>query len=195
MSDILLMAGVAAVAFVSTNLDNLFLLMGLVSDGRTPTRQVALGYVAAIATVLAISVAGSYAFDLAADRWLRFLGVVPLGMGVWRIRRMLARAETGAEAAPVEGIGVASVFGVMLANSGDSLGVFTSLMGETRQPLVFVIAGTSLALAALWAVAARWVVAHPVLAPRLRALDRWVVPFFLVAIGAYIIVDTSTDTV
>jgi cadmium resistance protein CadD (predicted permease) len=90
---------------------------------------------------------------------------------------------------------MASVFALMLANSGDSFTVLTSLMAESRDALVVVIVTTALTMTTLWALLARWVVGHPALAPILWRLDRYGVPFLLVAIGLYILLDTPTDSV
>lgn len=199
MTEALIMVGVAAMAFVSANLDNLFLLIALLAGSGLTTRDATIGYVAAVGVVLAATVAGSYAFDLADAGWLRYLGLVPLGMGLWRLRSLAGAApapaadDVGASATSVRGI--AAVFVVMLGASGDSAAVFMSLMGETAQPLVFVIAATAIAMAASWAALARWVSAHPALAPRLRSIDRILVPILLVTIGLYILADTATDGV
>lgn len=194
MHEVLLIVGVAIAAFVSTNLDNLFLLVGVMRSSRFTTRDVAIPYACVMGLVLLIGLAGSYAADVGAQSWLRYLGLVPLVMGLWRMRAMIrpAAAVDGSVSALS---GRASVFGITLANSGDSLGVFAPLMGETSELLVVVIFATALAMAVAWASVARWVAEHPALAPRLHAVDRYGVPLVLIAIGVYILSDTSTDTV
>jgi cadmium resistance protein CadD (predicted permease) len=196
VSEVLIIVAVSAVAFVSTSLDNLFLLMGLMAGSRVRSRDAALGYGLALALILSIGVAGSYAADLIADGALRYLGLIPLTMGIGRAWKALRESKDAptSDAAPA-GRGIASVFGVMLANSGDSLAVFTPLMSETSDRLVFVIVATTLGMGALWSLAARSVVRHPRLAPSLRAIDRYAVPLLLVGIGVYILTDTPTDTV
>jgi cadmium resistance protein CadD (predicted permease) len=186
--------GVAVAAFVSTNLDNLFLLMGIMSGAGLRTRDVALGYGCAMALVLTAGLAGSYAADLTTQSWLRYLGLIPLTMGLSRVRAMVRPAIATAGNLPARS-GVASIFWLMVANSSDSLGVFLPLMGETSELLVVVIAATALAMTTIWAITASWLVEHPTLAPRLRAVDRYLVPAMLVAIGLYILTDTATDTV
>ena len=197
MHDALIMIGVTVVAFVSTNLDNLFVLMGLVGGSKMQTRDVATAYAFSIAVVLGIGVAASYLADLGADAWLRYLGFVPLGMGLWRIRALAtgARSPGASPEQTRSGLSIPSVSITMLASSGDSLGVFSSLMAETSEVLVLVIFATALAMSALWAAAASFVVQHPALAPRLRMMDRYAVPILLVAIGLYILSDTATDTI
>jgi cadmium resistance protein CadD (predicted permease) len=194
MSEALLILGVSMAAFLSTSIDNLFLLMGLMSGGRTRTSHVLVGYAGAVAVVLALGLIGARAADAVADDWLRYLGCIPLGMGAWRLLRLVRGTPAPSTAThPARGGGPAPVFGVMLANSGDSLGVFTSLLAETAAPHVPVVAATPLAMAALWVVLARYVVRHPRLAPRLRGVDRVAVPLLLVAVGLYILTDTPTD--
>lgn len=189
------MVGIAVAAFVSTNLDNLFLLMALMGGPRLSASVVALGYASAMCVVLALGLAGSYAADLVSDAWLRYLGVVPLTMGIWRIRSLLRGAAIEPpETLPPSTAGGASVFGVMLANSGDSLGVFAPLMGETSEQLEVVVIATVLAMAGVWVLLARWVVDHPALSPHLHRIDRYAVPPLLIAVGLYILTDTVTDT-
>jgi cadmium resistance protein CadD (predicted permease) len=199
VSEVLIMIGVSAAAFVSTSLDNLFLLMGLMAGSRLRTRDAALGYGLALAPVLSIGVAGSYAADWVADDALRALGLIPLTMGIARTWKVLRAPQTSATSPPQgaapAGRSIASVFAVMLANSGDSLAVFAPLMSETSERLVFVIVATALGMGALWSLAARSVVRHPRLAPSLRAIDRYAVPLMLIGIGIYILTDTPTDTV
>lgn len=196
MSEVLIIVGVSAVAFVSTSLDNLFLLMGLMAGSRVRSRDAAAGYGLALALILSIGVAGSYAADLIADGALRYLGLIPLTMGIGRVWKVLRESEDAPTSdAAQAGRGVASVFAVMLANSGDSLAVFTPLMSETSDRLVFVIVATALGMGALFSLAARSVVRHPRLAPSLRAIDRYAVPLLLLGIGVYILSDTPTDTV
>lgn len=196
MREIVLMAGVSAAAFVSTNVDNLFLLMALLGGSPRRARAVAVGYAAALAVVLAVCVAGSWAFELAANAWLRYLGLVPLGLGLWRLRQLLGRGSPSvAGAPPPRAAGVGASFGLMLGNSGDSLAVFASLLGETEGGLIPVAVVTILGMALLWVAAARGMVSHPALAPPLQRLERWGVPLLLVAVGLYILLDTATDTV
>lgn len=193
MSEVLIIVGVAIAAFVSTNLDNLFLLMGMLGGSRAHTRDVVLGYGLSMGLVLSVGLAGSYAADWTAQGWLRYLGLVPLAMGLWRLRGLLRGGAHDVEAARASRAAL-PVFSTMLANSGDSLGVFTALMSETAEPLVPVLIATVLAMVCVWVVAARQVAAHPALAPLLRRLDRTLVPVLLIALGLYILTDTPTDT-
>ena len=132
--------------------------------------------------VLLVGLAGSYAADVAAQSSLRYLGLVTLVMGLWRMRAMI-RPAPGTDGVASALSGRASVFGITLANSGDSLGVFAPLMAETSELLVVVIFVTALAMAVAWASVARWVAEHSALAPRLKAVDRYLVPLILIAIG------------
>ena len=100
MSEVLIMIGVSAAAFVSTSLDNLFLLMGLMAGSRLRTRDAALGYGLALALVLSIGVAGSYAADRVADDALRALGLIPLTMGIARTWKVLRAPQTSATSPP-----------------------------------------------------------------------------------------------
>ena len=100
MSEVFVTIGISIAAFVSTNLDNLFLLMGLIGGARLRTRDIAIGYALSIALVLAVGLAGSYAADWATDAWLRYLGLIPFVIAAIDAPAGQALSGTGADHLP-----------------------------------------------------------------------------------------------
>jgi cadmium resistance protein CadD (predicted permease) len=195
VSDLALIAGVALAAFVSTSIDNLILLASL--SGRAPAQQrtVMWGYVAAIGTVAVLGLAVARAADVVDTQWLGYIGVVPLLMGVYRLRGLFARPSTVADVAhTVPAVGFGAVFALMISNSSDTLGVVAPLFAETPEPLSYVIAATLVVMAFVWSGAAALVARQPFVADKLQRYERLLVPFILIGIGIYILLDTSTDT-
>ena len=78
--------------------------------------------------------------------------------------------------------------------TGDSLGAFVALFAETREPFTFVIVGFVAALSLAWIGLARWITGHTAVQQLLQRWGRYLLPFILIAIGAYILADTKTDT-
>lgn len=194
MLDRLTVVGVATATFLATSLDNFALLLGFFADRRRSRVRVGLGFLAATAVVMALAHGAATVAELGPPRLLGYLGLLPLGLGLWGLFR-LRRAP-----APDEDVGAArggflAVLGVMLASSGDTLGVFASLLADTAEGLEAWIIATALALAAAYSGVASWLVAREGVASRVQGVARIVLPFLLIAVGLYILGDTRTDAV
>jgi cadmium resistance protein CadD (predicted permease) len=195
MSEVIVIAGVALAAFVSTSADNLVLLASLVGRARAQQRRVILGYVTAVAVVAVTGLAVARAADVVDPRWLGYLGVVPLLMGVYRLFGLRTPSASTTGAVPtVPAVGYLAAFVLMISNSSDTLGVVAPLFAETPEPLSYVIAATLVVMSLVWSGAAVIVAAQPYIADRLQRYERLLVPFILIGIGIYILLDTSTDT-
>jgi len=195
MEEVIEIVGVALTAFVSTNMDNLVLLAVLVGQTGQRRLSVLLGYTAAIATIAAVGLVAARLADAVPSSALGYLGLVPLAMGLNRLRRLRHPAPSLAETeAPRSTLGIAAVAALMLSNGSDTLGVLLPLFAETPEPLTYVIAATVVAAALLWFALARWLAGHPWVRARLGRVERWLVPILLICVGLYILVDTPTDT-
>jgi cadmium resistance protein CadD (predicted permease) len=193
----LLIVGLAAVAFAATNLDNLILLVGFVSRPSQPFAPVVVGALLSGLVMLILCACAALAAGFAPERWLGWLGLVPLGLGLRDLGRMLAArgAPTDAEAAlTLPAVRAPSVAGVMLANSADSFGALVPLFAETRHALLPLIGAVILTLSLLACLAARSIASHPRIGPTLRTLAPRLVPFVLILVGLYILTNTRTDT-
>ena len=173
MDELLAIAAVALMAFVSTNMDNL-LLMALVL-GQTRQRQLSafIGYLGAIALILVSGLLlGRLAEEIPSDA-LGYLGLLPLGIGLNRLRIAL----------------------LSLANGRDILAVTTALLADSAAPFDYVIAGTIMGSALLWFRLALYIGRHALLRCVQPAVNTWLVPLLLICVGLYILGNTATDTV
>lgn len=193
MSELLIAIGIAAVAFVATNVENLIVLLGFLAaaPGRAPA--VGLGYLLSVGVVVAASWGIGEALNELDPRHLRWLGLLPLGAGVYAAVQLLRGGTIVPEGEQGGSLALWGVFGISLVNSVDSLVVFGPLFGETKgRDLVAMVVAIG-AMACLTVLAARWLVGHPQLGAWLRRYAPLAVPVLLIAVGAYILVDTPTD--
>jgi cadmium resistance protein CadD (predicted permease) len=186
--------GLSAVTFVSTSFDNFMLLLGFFADDEYPRRQVVSGYLVAVVVVVLGAWAASAALEQAPASYLGYLGLIPLGLGLvglYRLVRFAGPAVTAAE--PTSTKGFIPVTLVMLANSGDSLSVYVSVFADTSEALEVPIVGTAAVFALVYAALARWLATRSGLAGPIQRAARVLLPFLLIAIGTYILLDTATD--
>ncbi len=193
MSQLSAVTGLAVASFVSTSLDNFTLLLGFFADDEYPKRQVAGGYALSVVLVLLLAWGASAAVEMVPPGYLGYLGVVPLGLGLVGLYRLLRHAGPAAVAQPQRGKGFFPVLLVMLANSGDSFSVYVSVFADTAERLEIPILTVVVTCALLAAAAARWLVTRSSLGQPIQRIARLVLPFLLIAIGAYILIDTGTD--
>lgn len=195
MSAILAVVGVTAAAFISTSFDNFTLLLGFYADGRYAKGKVLFGYAASTLGMVFLAHGASTAVESAPARSLGYLGLIPLALGLVGLVRLIRgarREEIGRETEPR---GFLAVLGVMLANSGDTLVVFTSVFADTAEGIESWIMGTAIGIALAYALLAQWLVERSGAADRLQRYTRVILPFLLIGIGAYILANTATDGV
>ena len=194
MNELVAVVGLSSLTFVSTSFDNFTLLLGFFADDEYPRRQVVGGYLVAVVVVLLGAWTASAAVEQAPSTYLGYLGLIPLTLGLVGLYRLVRFAGPSVPAAePTATKGFLPVLFVMLANSGDSLSVYVSVFADTAENLEVPILATAAALALAYASIARWLVTRSGLAGPIQRVARAVLPFLLIGIGAYILLDTGTD--
>ena len=178
-----------SVAYASTNLDNLLLVSSVAASGAGRT-SVFCGWVVCAAAVLGLSIAFSMAAGAVSPQTLGWIGLVPLLLGI----RLLVRGQDGAPEKTVSPAGTLPVAALLLANSSDTIATFGPLLAES-EPVAqlamligFVLAAGTLVLFVM-KIAARLDKATA-----LARLAAKLSPLVMIAIGIYILLDTTTDT-
>jgi cadmium resistance protein CadD (predicted permease) len=196
----LFVAAVAAVAVAATNLDNLLILVTVLTRADQSFGHVVAGTLLASLGMLGLCGLGALLADFAPTRWLGYLGLVPIGLGLREFYRMARfNSERAAEEPPgsrpssaaISSLGVA---GLMLANGADSFGALLPIVAESRISVLPAIAAAVVAtnLGVCWA--ARGIAGHPAIGPRIRRIGPKLVPFVLIAVGSYVLADTRSDS-
>lgn len=193
MFEALIVSGLAALVFVATNLDSLFVLLAFLAQPGARTGAVRLAYLGAIATVLMLSLAAASGADVIPARLSFQLGFVPIAFGLWGIVQLW---RSKGEEAPVSlspNTGPLWLMALTALHSADSLAVFTALLAETRESLHVFVVATGLGCGLLWIWLAGRLLDHEQLGSGLRRLAPYLLPPLLILVGIYIIADTPTD--
>ncbi len=182
--------GLATVLFVSTNLDDLFVLLAFFLDPAARLRDVILGQYLGIGALVLLSLAASVLSLALAPAYVGLLGSLPIAIGV---RQLVARYRGAEEAEEVPAAGrLLAVAGITVANGGDNIGVYTPVFA-TRSPAEITTIGIVFAvLIALLILAAHWLVRHPTLGAPVRRYGPALTPWVLIAIGVFVIFDSRT---
>jgi cadmium resistance protein CadD (predicted permease) len=164
------LALMATGAFISTDIDDLFLLVGFFSDRSFSRLSIFTGQILGIATLVAISLAAAFAALAISPAHAGLLGVAPLVIGIGKLLLLRKTEEEGQPTA----VGVLQVAAITIVNGG------------TPEEIIATIAifGT---LTILWCFAAWWLVRRTALGKPLRRYGHVVLPFILIGLGLLII--------
>jgi cadmium resistance protein CadD (predicted permease) len=189
-------AGMAAASYLSTNVDNLAVLSAYSAKPGFRPFYVRLVFVGVCLIVLAVSCALALAAGTLPSRTLRYLGLIPLSLGLYYLHHLLfSQAEAPGKSVSVP-IGPSAYFGlaaVLLVNSTDSVGVMTPLLADLRPLFVPVTALAALLVAVAMSFFAQTLGNHPILRIYVERIMRWVLPFLLVVIGLLILTSSPNE--
>lgn len=181
----------AVLAFISTNVDDIFLMMLLYAQAGTKTERTAIlaGRYAGTAILLAISFLGVYGLQFISEQYLRLLGLVPIGLGIkawidyWR-QRADGEAEENAE---VKRIGIVTVALITLSAGADNIGVYIPVFaGYDVWKLILVIA-VFVVMTALWSWLGERLADLPFIRQKIRQYKDRAVAVIFILLGLYIL--------
>src|SRR4051812_12292080 len=106
---------IAAIAFVSTNIDDIFLLVGFFSDRSYKPSHIVLGQYLGIGILVLVSALCAFVSLSVAPAYVGLLGVLPILIGVKKLWEVF-RNDSGEEKKVVARGGIFSVSSVTIAN-------------------------------------------------------------------------------
>jgi cadmium resistance protein CadD (predicted permease) len=185
--------GVAALAFVSTNVDNGVVAMAMVAAAPpTKARRIAAGQVVGFVVLVLAAVATAIALFDVPTRAIGLLGLVPLVLGVHGLFALRHPDAHQRAARRAFGKGVIAAALVTIGAGGDNLAVYIPLFrsantgGRVATSIVFVVGEVLLTLLVLNAGR------HPRTRAAVSRIGTIATPLLYCAIGVLILIDANT---
>ena len=188
----MVVCALGVIAFASTNIDTLFVLLGFFADPRYRTRDVIIGQYLGIGLLYAVSVVASLLSLIAEPRYIALLGLVPIMIGARQLVKQMSGWERGkysfhrqphAHTAGRFG----TVAAITIANGGDNLGVYIPLFAVHGAWSIGLMGGVFVFMTGLWCAVARWLAYHQIVGASIRRYAQHVMPLCLVGLGLSII--------
>lgn len=191
--------GLVAGSFVATNMDNLLILVVLLGANARRRSAVLLGFICSNIAVICVSALGVVVGNVLGAGLIGYLGVLPLLLGCHMLYRSWSGHKVEDEALAARSNSTEpkiwlTSFVLMFSNSGDSIAVFLPLLAESSRAAILVIVCSYLVMAMLWGGLSYTISGQRELARRIEHRAEKIVPWIMIAVGIYILLDTATDT-
>lgn len=180
------------VAFVSTNIDDIFLLMLFYAAGRFSRTSIVLGQYLGIGTLVIISFIGAYIGSFFDQRYVGLLGLFPIYLAVREGIGLFRKVDGDDKENEFKSSGVLAIAGVTIANGGDNVGVYIPLLTamsvseKIQMMIVFAVATY------LWCRGAQYLAYHPLVAKQLSKYGHLLTPVVFFFLGVFILIESRT---
>jgi len=201
MESSLTLIGISTTVFVSTNIDDIFLLSAFFADPHLRTRAMVAGQFLGIGVLVAGSILASVAALGILEGYIALLGSCRSFLACAnsascfgperRAQRRKGRRRPWSSkwsAGLIPRSQVLAVAGVTVANGGDNLGVYIPLFASEPRAIpghvvVFAV------MTALWCFAGYLLVKNRLLGEHIKRFGHLVLPFVLIGLGLYILAE------
>jgi len=176
--------------FAGTNIDDMIVLAVLNAssraDGRPKVWQIWAGQYTGVAVLVIISMLAALGFRLVPERWLWLLGLIPLGLGLWKLVIAVRAHRSDEPVSAAVATGLPGVVGVTIANGGDNIAAYTPVFRTISIGGLALTIGVFTVCVALWCLCGSWLVSHRMIVTVVERWGHWIVPAVFILIGIYI---------
>ena len=196
MNDLLPILGVAAVAFLVTNADNLVLLFAFLADRSFRASRVIVGYALGMVAILALSWIVAWLAHFFRPDYVGFLGIVPIAIGLKRLYDQRVRHKDSSEPAPPQLSAHSQIITVALADvahGSDTIVLYSALLSDADLFAQIAISLIYLFLVLGWCALGFFLLRHPRIWEPVHHYGHHIAPYLLIAVGIYIVLNIVHD--
>ena len=201
--------GVGIAAFVSTNIDDLLILMAFFATPKFSPFQIVLGQYIGMGSLIVVSLLGLLIALVVPRNLIGLIGLFPIAIGIKELLELHKKSnndnnnkdneeeeeekelakrdlQRSKKIAYVPFLTVAAV----TFSGGEEIGIYTSLFAtnnEVSQIIMLVL--VVMVLTGFWCGLANYFVNHSFLADRFRHIAARLLPFVLIGLGIYILAE------
>jgi cadmium resistance protein CadD (predicted permease) len=196
--------GVGIAAFVSTNIDDLLILMAFFATPRFPPFQIVLGQYIGMGSLIAVSLLGLLIALVVPRNLIGLIGLFPIAIGIKELLELHKKSndydnkdneeeqlakqhlQRSKKLAYLPFLTVAAV----TFSGGEEIGIYTSLFAINNEiSQIIMLVSVVMVLTGFWCGLANYFVNHSFLADRFRHIASRLLPFVLIGLGIYILVE------
>jgi len=193
-------------AFIATNMDDLVILTLLFSQVNATfrSRHIVIGQYLGFCTLVLASLFGILGGLILPSHWLGLLGLVPITIGLNRLLNPETNSSSDGESeielnqassfASFVSPQAYSVAAITVANGSDNIGIYMPLFANSAVTELLVIIAVFLLLVGVWCYVTYKLTCQNAIASLLTRYGNNFVPFVLIGLGIFIILDSASLT-
>lgn len=181
----------AIFAFISTNLDDMFILAAFFANPDFGTKYVVMGQYLGFIVLLTISSLAYFVQFVIPSQWISLLGIIPIIIGIRSLIYLKKSEKVLGENQDCNkykvGQNILPVALVTMANGGDNLGVYMPLFASMEQTALFLTIITFLIMVGIWCFLGFKLVNNSILGNKIKDYGHHILPFVMIIIGLLIL--------
>lgn len=184
---------VSASAFVTTNLDDICLLVLFFSriGNRSQKKYLILGEYLGIAALVVVSLFSAYGFAALLGRWLWLVGLLPIAFGIKAAIDLVKQGiSPDSEIGMLAGTWslVFKEWAVTVANGADNISVYIPLLAGETPAFQLSFFAVMMVMTTFWWLAAGAVVKLPKVGDAIGRVSRYILPVVFILVGAVTVI-------
>jgi len=208
MSELISAIFAGVTAFIATNLDDLVILMLFFAQINAVFRpkHIVVGQYLGFGALILASLPGFFSGLIVPKPWIGLLGLVPIAIGLYQLIHPEDENEVQTVANDFQStikLPILSALGLLapqsyqvaavtIANGGDNIGIYVPLFAASSAASLRVILSVFFVLVGVWCYVAYQLARHPIVARVLTRYGAAIVPFVLIGVGIFILIDSET---
>ena len=200
--------GVGIAAFVSTNIDDLLILMAFFATPKFSTFQIVLGQYIGMGSLIVVSLLGFLIALVVPRNLIGLIGLFPIAIGIKELLELHKKSnddnnnkdneeeeekelakrdlQRSRKIAYVPFLTVAAV----TFSGGEEIGIYTSLFATNNEvSQIITLVSVVMVLTGFWCGLANYFVNHSFLADHFRHIAARLLPFVLIGLGIYVMAE------
>ena len=185
----------SVIAFATTNIDDLFILMLFFGNRMYKKRDIVIGQYLGVGALIAISALASLMGLIIDKQYIGLLGLLPIYLGVKaliKLRKKSIPMKVNPSGNYDTKHNLLQVAAVTLANGGDNVGIYTPLFAAlnatSRAIMIFIF----LIMIGVWCVGGIYLCRYPRVANAINKYGYIITPVVLIVLGFYIVYENGS---
>lgn len=178
-------------AFIATNIDDLFILTLLFGNPNIKNAHVVIGQYIGILSLILISLIGYFFKFVVPPSFIGLLGIVPLIIGVNAIINLKKNGKTHVNEINQNNMlkrsSISLVALISFSNGGDNLGVYIPLFASMNLYQTLDVVGIFILMIGIWCFISHSLTNNKILSLKIKKYSHIIFPFVLIIIGLFII--------
>lgn len=204
---------IGIIAFITTNIDNLILLIVLFSEPNYRKRHIVTGQYLGFIMIIMVSTLGFFGKFLLPLAWIGVLGIVPISIGIRRIIKLLRKRKLKQEVTiyedkymqlglpqslaraalePLRNRQTYLVAIMTIGNGSDNISTYTPLFASESFIHIAVLISLFLLLVGVWCYIGYALARLPTIAPTIEHYGSIFLPFVYILLGLLVMIRSGT---